>query len=125
MKTASSEGRIYQIAMLVLLSLIPAVALIHFWRVFASGPVVTLERVPRRVQIWDWTGLHRLDDPARICTELAPGPELKCVDGVTFFPGIQPAILAVLTGMSVVAVLVHWWTVFLRKSPCLEVEAAG
>ncbi|MGX1233616.1 hypothetical protein AB7M71_006708 [Bradyrhizobium japonicum] len=69
--TNSPEGKVYQGVMLFLLSLLPATVLIHFWRIFNSAMVVTTDDPPKPVSsIWDWSALTKLDDPARICTDL-------------------------------------------------------
>jgi hypothetical protein len=116
--TSSREGKFYQGTMLALLSLLPALALIHFWRLFNNAKVVTTDNPPKPVDsIWDWSALNRsLDDPARICTDyIVDGAKISCEKNATILPGLEPAILATLTLAAVLLLTLHWRAVFGRQ----------
>ncbi len=123
--TNSPEGKVYQAVMLFLLSLLPAAVLIHFWRIFNSAKVVTTDDPPRPVgSIWDWSALTKLDDPARICTDLINvGGKMTCEKNATLLPGLEPTLFAVLTAVAVLVLAIHWHAVFRRTSD--HVERAG
>jgi hypothetical protein len=111
--TSSREGKSYQVAMLTIFSLLPTLSLIHFWRVFLSGKVVTTGQPPRLASnIFDVTALIGFNDPARICDDLAPGPVLECAKGTTFFPLIEPVVWAAVTAVAVATMILHWRAVF-------------
>ncbi|WP_156908827.1 hypothetical protein [Bradyrhizobium murdochi] len=116
--TNSPEGKVYQGVMLFLLSLLPAAVLIHFWRIFNSAKVVTTDDPPKLVSsIWDWSALAKLDDPARICTDvIREGRKMTCEKNATLLPGLEPTLFAVLTAVAVLALVIHWRAVF-RRSP--------
>lgn len=111
---SSREGKVYQGSMLVLLSLVPAIALIHFWRLFVLSHVVTTQNPPQPVDsVWSWSALTTLNDPARICTDLnSDGGTLHCLNNATLLPGLEPTIFAVLTAATAVVVFRHWRAVF-------------
>ncbi|MGY3610855.1 MULTISPECIES: hypothetical protein [unclassified Bradyrhizobium] len=108
------EAKVYQAAMLVLLSLIPALTLIHFWRVAARAQLVTTDPQPVRIPggIWDWRALTSLDNPANICSEVTQkASSIVCEGRATILPGLEPTIFAVLTAASVCAMIAFWWFV--------------
>lgn len=112
--TGSAEGRWYQAATLVGLTLLPLAALVHFWLVAGGAQVVTTGGEPRLLNgIWDWSGLERWNDPARACTDLQPGA-IACSGGVTILPGPQPAVYGALSLASFVIVLRQWIAIFRR-----------
>ena len=109
--TGSAEGRWFQAATMVGLTLVPLAALVHFWLVIDGALVVTTGTGPRLLSgIWDWSGLTSLNDPARACTALQPGA-VACSGGVTVLPGLQPAAYGLISLGSLVLVLRHWLAV--------------
>ena len=97
--------------MLALLSVLPMVALVHFWWVVLRARIVTTQEPPQTVaSIWDWSHFG-WDDPARICTDFHPSP-IACEHNSTVLPGLEPTILAVLTAASLVALVLHLHRVF-------------
>lgn len=110
----SREGKFYQGSMLALLSLVPTVALAHFWRLLILSNVVTTDDPPRPVSsIWSWSALTTLNDPARICTDLAhDGNTLRCLNNATILPGLEPTLFAILTLATAVIVIMHWRAIF-------------
>lgn len=110
----SREGTAYQGVMLSLISALPLLSLIHFWDVLSKGKIVVNSSPPRRAGMWDWTALISLDDPARICTDLAEGATLACAKGATFFPLAEPLVLAILTICAWLAGVRYWLLVFIK-----------
>ena len=99
--------------MLILLSLLPCLSLIYFWLVFVGGKVVTTGSNARIASgIWDLSVLGGADNPARICENLKASVPAACENGATFFPVVEPLILALLTGLAVFFMLIHWRSVF-------------
>ena len=105
-----------EVTMFGLLSVLPAVALIHFWRLFNGAKVVTTDNPPKDVAgIWDWSVLKvkGRDDPARICTDyIVDGAKISCEKNATILPGLEPTVLAFLTAAAVLLLLMHWQAVF-------------
>jgi hypothetical protein len=113
--TDSQEGKVYQGAMIALLSGLPVVALAHFWSVFNRAPLVTAGNTPQEIKsIWDWSALTSWDDPARLCVAYSPGSASACEKGVTILPGFEPTLFAVITAVALIVTLVYWRAVFLR-----------
>ncbi len=110
----SREGKFYQASMLTLLSLVPVIALIHFWRLLVLSNVVTTQDPPQPVSsIWSWSALTTINDPARICTDLAhDGSAIRCLNNATILPGLEPTLFAILTAATAVFVIMHWRAVF-------------
>ena len=113
-ETASAEGKFYQGTMFALLSVLPALALVHFWRLFNNAKVVTTDNPPKPVNgIWDWSALKSFDDPARICTDyFVDGGKISCEKNATILPGFEPTVLAFLTLATAILLLLHWRAVF-------------
>src|SRR5262249_18997331 len=96
--TSSSEGQYYQGTMLGLLSFLPAIALIHLWRLFHGARVVITGDPPRDASsVWDWSALTSLNDPARVCTNYIADKAIACEKNATVLPGLEPTVFAVLT----------------------------
>jgi len=115
--TDSREGRFYQGTMLGLLSFLPAVALVHFWRLLQEAIVVTTGNTPRRLDsIWDWSPLKdSWNDPARICTNyIVEAGKITCEHNTTILPGFEPAVFALLTLAAVIAMAMQWRAIFRR-----------
>jgi hypothetical protein len=108
--TGSREGKIYQGVMLTVLSVLPAVSLIHFWILFSRAQLVTTKNPPKPIgSIWDWSALVSLDDPARICSQFHTEPQISCDGNITILPGLEPTIFAIITVLAYGATLVFWW----------------
>jgi len=106
--TASREGRIYQAAMMLVFSLLPAFAMAYFWFSFLTAKVMLNDGSKALIGIWDWTRLTTLNDPARICTDFIKDLPDPCVSNGTVLPGLQPTIFAALTLTAILSVLAHW-----------------
>jgi hypothetical protein len=66
---ASREGKLYQGAMLAILTVLPLIALIHFWMVFSEAYAVTTKNPPELIpSIWSWSALTSLNDPHGFAT---------------------------------------------------------
>lgn len=95
--TGSTEGRIYQATSFSLIFILPLSALVHFWDVVRSAPVLTTGVTPRAVGMWELGTLTSWDDPARLCSAInASGTH--CVDGCTMLPVLEPGLFALLSG---------------------------
>jgi hypothetical protein len=111
--TKTPEAKTYQGFMLAVLSLLPAVSLIHFWILFCKADLVTTKNPPRLLSsIWDWAELVSLDDPARICNVLQREPTLSCDGNITILPGLEPTLFAMVTLATAIATFRFWWRVF-------------
>jgi hypothetical protein len=130
LNTKATESKMYQGAMLFLLSILPALSLIHFWRTFTQAKLVTTGKSPALLaSVWDWSKLSSWDDPARICTTIretasvppSTSPGISCEGGATVLPGFEPTLFAVLTGLAVAAMILHGRALFRRPpAPILE-----
>jgi hypothetical protein len=115
-ETGSQEGKIYQGAIIVIFSLIPAAALIYFWRSFLGATVMLNDKSKATINVWDWSPtLKTLDDPARICTDFNKDLPDPCVGSGTVLPGLEPMVFAILTLVSLVALAMYWRAVFFSK----------
>ena len=111
--TGSREAKFYQGTMLVLMSVVPIIALIHFWSVFSGAHVVTTKNPPVTIpSIWSWSALTSLDDPARVCNtfDVQVGAS-SCKGTNTLLPGLEPTVFAVLTIAAIGATVLFWWRV--------------
>jgi hypothetical protein len=118
--TGSKEGKFYQLAFLFLFSVLPLLAMLHFWGIMASASVVTTGANPRELAgIWDWSGLTQLNDPARICSEIQRGSKLTCEKSATFLPFIEPLFIACVNLAAVGLIVRHWVKIF---APCGTVK---
>jgi hypothetical protein len=115
--TGSGEGKLYQAAVIVLFSVLPAASLIHFWRLFANARVVTTKNPPQPIDsIWNWSALVKFDDPARICTDYNEIPNSSCEGNITILPGLEPTIFAILTAVAITVMVLHWRALFSQAS---------
>jgi hypothetical protein len=115
--TKSPEGKLYQGAFLALFSLLPAISLIHFWWQFSNAHVVTTKDPPQHIEsVWSWSGLTSWSDPARICTNYSEGPTLTCTGDASILPGFEPTVFAILSSLAILAIMLHWLSVFVRKT---------
>jgi hypothetical protein len=115
--TNSPDGKAYQGTMFALFSVIPALALIHFWRLFYTAKVVTTDNPAKATAgVWDWSVLQikGWNDPARICTNYVvdDAGKISCEGNATILPGFEPTVLAILTILALVLVAIHWRRVF-------------
>lgn len=128
--TGAREAKFYQGAMLAVLSVLPVIALIHFWIVFSEAYAVTTKNPPAVIpSIWSWSALTSLNDPARVCnifhlqqsTSGAPAT-ISCDGTNTLLPGLEPTIFAVLTVAAVGITALFWWRVFCQRPVTGRVE---
>lgn len=114
LQTKSGEGRVYQGGMLALFSLLPALAFIHFWWVFAAADVVTKADQTKQItsNMWSWSALTSWSDPARICTDYIPSSPIPCSGNATLLPFVEPVAFAILTLLALAALACHWRAVF-------------
>ena len=115
--TGSTEGRIYQGAMLALFSVAPIVALIYFWHSLLTANVMRNYGNKDLIGLWslDWLWTGSVSDPARICTSFSNGAPNPCEGSATILPGLEPGIFALLTLAALVIVILHWTAVFRRR----------
>lgn len=114
--TGKREAKIYQGVMLFLLSVLPVISLIHFWKVFCTARLVTTKNPPQAIDsIWSWKALVSLDDPARICTIFREAP-VSCDGNITVLPGLEPTLFAIVTLAAVLAVIGFWVSIFRKRS---------
>lgn len=114
--TKKREAKIYQGMMLFLLSVLPVISLIHFWKVFCTARLVTTKNPPQPIDsIWSWKALVSLDDPARICTIFHEAP-VSCEGNITVLPGLEPTLFAMATLAAAVAVVWFWVSIFRKRS---------
>jgi hypothetical protein len=97
--TGSVEGRIYQLTMVFLFTVIPWIALAYFWWVLTGATIILKDG--REVGMWSWP--PGIDDPARVCTSLDRQLPQPCQSNATFIPLLEPALLLILTAMASVA----------------------
>lgn len=108
-ETGSPEGRLYQAAALFLFSVLPVIALAHFWRMFGTASVMRNDGTKAPLAgVWDWRGLTSLNDPARICTNFDAASPDRCTGSASLLPGIEPTAFALLTVAALVLALAHW-----------------
>jgi hypothetical protein len=115
-KTATTEGRIYQGVMLALLSGVPFISLIYFWFSFLTATVMLNDGSKKTIGLWslDWLRNGKFSDPARICTDFVEGANVPCTGSATVLPGIEPSFLACLTLVAFVIGFMHWRAVLRR-----------
>ena len=111
------EATIIQMFQLSVYILLPAGALVHFWDILRRGYVVTTGNNAHLVDsIWSWSAMSTFDDPARVCSYITQIPFLECELGVTFFPGLEPTLLAIASGVVIVATSIHLRSIFRRNT---------
>ena len=118
-KTTDREARVYQGVMLVLMTVLPLIALGHFWSVFNEAHVITTKNPPVEIpSIWSWSHLTGLNDPARICNifHAEPGaagalPTITCDKTNTILPGLEPTAFALLSAAACFFTFSFWWRV--------------
>jgi hypothetical protein len=118
--SAAREAKFYQGTMLGVLSVLPVIALIHFWIVFSEAYAVTTKNPPAVIpSIWSWSALTSLNDPARVCNvfhlqQSAVGAALSisCEGTNTLLPGLEPTFFAIVTLAAATVTALFWWHVF-------------
>lgn len=111
--TKSPEGQAYQGAFLCLFTLVPMLALVHFWGVALSAKVALNGSTEGQLAgMWDHRGLLRA---AMICDEFKPETK-RCENGVSIDPVEMPLIFALLTVLAYCYAIRLWWYVFRRKT---------
>ncbi|WP_156439832.1 hypothetical protein [Bradyrhizobium valentinum] len=115
--TASVEGRVYQGAMLALLSGLPFVAMIYFWYSLLTAQVMLNEGSKKLIGLWNlgWLWNSKLSDPARICTNFTEGAIDPCTGSATILPGVEPGLFACLSLLALFIAAKHWKAVVLRR----------
>ena len=111
MNTGSLEGKLYQAASLIGVSIVPAIGLLSLWIPLSMAPVITTSYHPHLLpSIWSWSALTNFGDPARVCNELKhTGESVSCdPSSITFLPGLEPTVLVVFTAIAIGSVLIHW-----------------
>jgi hypothetical protein len=119
MNTGSLEGKLYQAAVLVGFSILPAIGLFSFWTPLSMAPVITMSSPPHLLSsIWSWSALTNLDDPARVCNELKHMGESYSCDpsSITFLPGLEPTVLVVFTVIAIGSVVIHWMGLLRKRT---------
>lgn len=118
--TGSPEGKVYQFVVLVLFSLLPLIALVHFWDLVEDAAVYDHAKDLRLPEgaLWDFGYLGSLNDPARICTNFNPDVLFgsKCSGNATILPGLEPFTFLVLTAGALLLALLHWREIFRSRS---------
>ncbi|MET3973486.1 hypothetical protein ABIB94_007983 [Bradyrhizobium sp. JR7.2] len=114
--TASTEGKVYQGSMLVLLSFIPFVAMIYFWHSFVTAKIMLNDGSKKLISLWSlqWLWDGSVSDPARICTDFSKDASDPCTGSATILPGLEPSFFAALT-LAALAIAIRHWTVVLRR----------
>lgn len=118
--SAAIDAKLYQAFMLFLLTVLPVVALAHFWSVIWGASVATTgnERHSVRGGIWDSNGFQWLfDNPASICNNIVDPSKVDCQNPATIVPGLEPALFALLTLSALFATACFWCGVFLPRRP--------
>ncbi len=105
--TSSKSGSAFQAAVLICFSLLPALSLVHFWRLMLNAPVMDREG-SRLTTVFDWGPTERtLNDPARICSDWIGGND-PCAGNATYYPGLEPLVLGILTAAACLTMLLHF-----------------
>jgi hypothetical protein len=117
--TASIEGRVYQGAMLALLSFLPFIAMIYFWHSLLTAKIMLNDGGKKLVSLWslDWLWNGSISDPARICTDFVKDAADPCAGSATILPGVEPGFFAALTLVALAIAISHWIAVFRRRGP--------
>jgi len=111
--TKSRDGTTYQAAIIIIFSAIPLLSLVYFWVSFLKAPVMLNDGTKQLIRnVWDWSKLTTLNDPARICTDFNKDLPDPCVGNGTVLPGLEPTIFAILTAIAALAAIRHWYDVF-------------
>jgi len=98
--TTKPEAKLYQAVVLTMLSIVPALTLIHFWTTIWGAELTSTEPVnPRALDggIWAWKWLTSFNNPAYVCTEVVTRPAVACNGGATILPGLEPTLFAAIT----------------------------
>jgi len=92
--------------MFFVVTALPVLAMIHFWRLMVLAPVIDRDG-NHQTNVFDWAPTRRtLNDPARISSDWVGGTD-PCSGNATFFPGLEPLLLGVVTAIAAAALLLH------------------
>jgi hypothetical protein len=117
--TGSIEGRVYQGAMLALLSVLPFAAMVYFWHSFATAKIMLNDGSKQLISLWslEWLWKGSINDPARICTDFNKDALDPCTGSATILPGVEPVFFASLTLVAFTIAALHWIAVLRRRRP--------
>ena len=106
LRTDTRSGKGYLGGMFFFVTALPVLAMIHFWRLMVLAPVMDRDG-NRHTNVFDWAPTRRtLNDPARICSDWVGGAD-PCSGNATFFPGLEPLLLGVVTAIAAAALLLN------------------
>jgi hypothetical protein len=106
LRAGACSGKGYLGGVFFLVTALPALAMIHFWRLMVLASVMDRDGI-RKTDVFDWAPTRRtLNDPARICSDWIGGTD-PCSGNATFFPGLEPLLLAVITAIAAAALLLN------------------
>ncbi len=119
------SGKGYLGGMFFVVTALPALAMIHFWRLMVLAPVMDRD-ANRQTDVFDWAPTrHTLNDPARICSDWIGGAD-PCSGNATFFPGLEPLLLGAVTAIAAAALLLNIAVVFgLVGGPVTTITPSG
>lgn len=100
-------GRTYQFIVLVIFAVLPAAALVHFWQALQQQNLCDRLAPNAPVTLWQWSWNSLAADRFRLS---ATRPD--CSDGVTFFPGLEPVVLAAFTLLAYVGLFCQFAAIF-------------
>jgi hypothetical protein len=123
LNTRSGDG--YLGGMFFVVTLLPVLAMVHFWRLMLLAPVMDRDG-NRKTDVFDWAPTIRtLNDPARICSDWIGGAD-PCSGSATFFPGLEPLLLGVVTAVAAAALLLNVAIVLgLVGGPVARIRSSG
>jgi hypothetical protein len=106
LRADARSGKGYLGGVFFLVTALPALAMFHFWRLMVLASVMDRDG-NRKTDVFDWAPTRRtLNDPARICSDWIGGTN-PCSGNATFFPGLEPLLLAVITVIAAAALLLN------------------
>jgi len=106
LRTDTRSGKGYLGGMFFVVTALPVLAMIHFWRLMVLAPVIDRDG-NHQTNVFDWAPTRRtLNDPARISSDWVGGTD-PCSGNATFFPGLEPLLLGVVTAIAAAALLLH------------------
>jgi len=111
LRTDTRSGKGYLSGVFFVVTALPALAMLHFWRLMLLAPVMDRDG-NRQTDVFDWTPTRRtFNDPARICSDWMGGAD-PCSGNATFFPGLEPLLLGTVTAIAAATLLLNVAVVF-------------